>query len=292
MTTTGIATHGWPHNLAWFGQASHGNATLHRLAQQCWASRMCDGPCNFSGGADLVCDTCHFNSWLCGIERHPINDIYTYLPPSAVVLELGARYGTVSCAISHRQAKSGLRLSLEPDATAYKIHSANVRANGCAGHTLLAAASRKPLFKHPTLRATSPKPSGNFLRTENCSAGCEQRKTYSVPQLADVLSQRVGHRVQFDSLVVDCEGCFMALLEDEADFLRDPILERIFYEVDERNPKLIERVCSFGFGIARHEVDCLLPHNRPILSQVVFERRAGLGCTPLKPVGGGHCPDD
>ena len=68
-------------------------------------------------------------------------------------------------------------------------------------HSLLAAASRVPLFFHP--RATIPKAYGNHLRTTNCSkVGCEQRQTYTATELAGVLSERVGRTVKFDALVV------------------------------------------------------------------------------------------
>lgn len=176
----------------WFVKATNHNQTLLRLGRQCWASRICGGSssCRFVGG-DL----------LCGLERHSIHHIWMHLPPSATVLELGGRYGTVSCGISHRQAQSGLRLSLEPDATPFAAHQINVRTNGCAGHTLLAAASRVPLFFHP--RATIPKAYGNHLRSSNCSKiGCEQRQTYTAAELAGVLSKRVGRTVKFDALVV------------------------------------------------------------------------------------------
>ena len=94
---------------------------------------------------------------------------------------------------------------------------------------------------------------------------------------------------------VDCEGCFATLVQEEAEFLRDPHLKRIFYETDENDPSLIRDVCGMGFGIVAHEVDCLLPNShvprKNRLSQIVFERRDGLDCATL-PTVGVECPDD
>ena len=257
----------------WFELETGGNSTLQRLGQTCWADRICTGPCNFQG-ADL----------LCGLERHTLKHLWEYMPPSAVVLELGGRYGTVSCGISKRQSQSGLRLSLEPASQPFKSHMANVKANSCAGHTLLAAASKVPLYIHPGGGAGS---NGNNLRTDSCP-GCERRTTYRVRELASLLSSRVGRRVRFDSLVADCEGCFSALVRDEPEFLRDPRLKRIFYETDERDPELIRRVCAMGFGVVANQVDCLLP--RGGLSQVVFVRGVA-GCKVRSKRGVG-CPDE
>jgi precorrin-6B methylase 2 len=67
------------------------------------------------------------------LAPEPLKDVWRFVPPGSTVLEMGARYGTVSCAISRRQHNSGLRVSLEPSPSAYQILYRNTRANGCEG---------------------------------------------------------------------------------------------------------------------------------------------------------------
>jgi hypothetical protein len=75
---------------------------------------------------------------------------------------------------------------------------------------------------------------GNIPSHRNCST-CEAVRTYRASQLAEELSVHAGRRVHFDTLVVDCEGCFRRFLSEEPDFLRDQRLKYIFYEADEKS---------------------------------------------------------
>ena len=50
--------------------------------------------------------------------------------------------------------------------------------------------------------------------------------------------------LRFTALIIDCEGCLTQFMRDEGEFLREPSLECILYETDERNQTL----CPFGFA--------------------------------------------
>jgi hypothetical protein len=127
----------------WFELQNSENATLLRdnlrLVQRC-SNEMCPNshhtPCVFSG-----------NQILCGIERHTVMHLRRYLQPWAVVLEIGARFGTVSCAISKLQRQSGLRVSLEIEGRAFAALQQNTASNRCRGVQLQGAASTIPLFQ-------------------------------------------------------------------------------------------------------------------------------------------------
>jgi FkbM family methyltransferase len=79
-------------------------------------------PCRFQG-----------EGIVCGVERDTQRQIMEHLSENSVVLEVGARYGTVSCAISKQLGYSGLRVSIEPDADAFNTLNANADRNNCNG---------------------------------------------------------------------------------------------------------------------------------------------------------------
>jgi len=276
---------------AWIKVGAGHDPALQRMAQSCWMSRTCQRreACTFSG-----------KGVVCGLERHTIHHVWQHLPPSATVLELGSRFGTVSCGISMRQSQSGLRLSLEPDARAFASLTGNTRANSCNGTVLHGALSSVPLWQsHRRTPTGSERASDydNHLTATNCTGlhlsqrTCQRVNTYRPAQLAGILSEAVGRAVRFDALVVDCEGCFTSLVSAEEQWLRDPALRVVFYEADEgqRSRPLIRRMCEYGFGVVVNEIDCLLPRGGK--AQIVFERRAGLPCQ-LTPRASARCPDD
>merc|ERR1712032_562228 len=192
---------------------------------------------------------------------------------------MGARFGTVSCAISKMQRHSGLRLSLEPDPRAFQSLENNTHRNGCAGMNVNGVASRINhtwMFKwsggyasqlltkygNPD-RAKFAKIPG-LQRYAKHHPETEQQNAvtvigYSVAQLANFLSAAVGTHVIFDTLVVDCEGCFKFFMTEEKDFMKSPTLRRIVYELDERSDVMVREICAQGFGVAYDSIDYMLP---------------------------------
>jgi hypothetical protein len=208
------------------------------------------------------------------LATEPLQDVWRYVPPGSTVLEMGARYGTVSCAISRRQHNSGLRVSLEPSPSAYEILNRNTRANGCEGLNIHGVVAQRHVFNS----------SGNY---NNQMIGNVGRDSHEVPRfnisgLATLLSKRMGRPISFDTLVLDCEDCTRTLLHEEASFFADQRLKTIVYEADERSPELILHICTLGFGVVSNQLDCLYP--RWNLTQLVFVRGAGLPC-PVTPDG-------
>ena len=92
----------------------------------CWNDAMCWNGAN--------CSFVQAPGFYCGVERDTQRQLWQHMPRDAVVLEIGGRYGTVSCAIAKRQQYSGMRVTVEPDKLAFeKYLQPNVRRNGCAG---------------------------------------------------------------------------------------------------------------------------------------------------------------
>ena len=57
--------------------------------------------------------------------------VIALVPPDAVVLELGARYGTTSCALAKATANSGRVVSVEPDSRVIASLLANREMHEC-----------------------------------------------------------------------------------------------------------------------------------------------------------------
>ena len=177
------------------------------------------------------------------------------MPRGSTVLEMGARYGTVSCAISKRQHNSGLRVSLEPSPSAYEILNRNTRANGCEGLNIHGVVAQRQVFNS----------SGNYNNQMIVNVGRDSHEDlhavprYNISGLATLLSKRMGRPISFDTLVLDCENCTRTLLHEEASFFADQRLKTIVYEADERSPELILHICTLGFGVVSNQLDCLYP---------------------------------
>jgi FkbM family methyltransferase len=142
------------------------------------------------------------------IERPEQFDIVKFLPNDSRVLELGGRYGTVSCLISKVLKDPTQHLVVEPDHTvAHSLrhnrekHDASfVILNGAiTNHTIFLEEFEKTSYGN----MTTDKDTG--IPVKNLS-------------LADVYKI---YGIDFDALVVDCEGAFEKFLVEYPDILRN-----------------------------------------------------------------------
>jgi FkbM family methyltransferase len=132
---------------------------------------------------------------ICLFERTEQYIANTFIEPDNVVLELGARYGTVSCVINKRLSNPLNQVSVEPDKNVWHALQKNRERNGCSFHILQGFISDKPM----TLDKSSY--SGMGVSSPTSDIPC-----YS---LASV-EKHFG--LKFDTLVVDCEGCLETFL--------------------------------------------------------------------------------
>merc|ERR1719386_243670 len=63
----------------------------------------------------------------CHIEFNSRDMVRKWLPSNATVLEVGARYGSVSCVIAAMQHQSGKVVCVEPDVTVWDALNTNVK---------------------------------------------------------------------------------------------------------------------------------------------------------------------
>ena len=144
------------------------------------------------------------------------------------MLELGARFGTTSCAIARAQNNSGRLVSVEPDGGVHAMLLGNRRAHRCNFHVLrgtvgdvrLAHAAGTPLgyatIYRPAAAASGPEEPvgdrpgrGGGLRGGAASA--QPPPAAAVPHFRyEELERRIG--AKFDTVLVDCEGCIETAL--------------------------------------------------------------------------------
>ena len=69
-----------------------------------------------------------------------------YVSPDATVLELGARYGTVTCAISRNLTNKNNLVTVEPDSRVWAALESNLARNQCTAHIIKGVHIKAPAF--------------------------------------------------------------------------------------------------------------------------------------------------
>lgn len=148
-----------------------------------------------------------------------------YVHANSSVLELGSRYGVVSCAIARKLGNSGKQVSVEPDHKVQEANKFNQKANGCKYNLEHGAVSKEPMdsmenfisLGESTMKSSKKSGSNAFtLRTKT-------------PQLSiDGLEKK--YSLNFDTLVADCEGCVIDVLKENPELVNK--LHTVILEID------------------------------------------------------------
>lgn len=143
-----------------------------------------------------------------------------YISPDASVLELGARYGTVSCLISKILKDPTKHIAVEPDSSVISALERNKRVNGGKFSIYNGVVSKHSYdlnfidssFKHYEY--------GTYTtRSENSSI-----KNMSLNELQKM------YDIEFDTIVADCEGFFCDFVDENPDILKN--VKLLIYEQD------------------------------------------------------------
>ena len=160
-----------------------------------------------------------------------------FIRPDDVVLELGARYGTVSCIINKILNNKKNQVSVEPDKTVWKALDRNLEINGCDIILHKGFISKTSLsIKEDGYASYSVKDdSSNNL----CKTLEEIEKSYSL---------------NFDTLVADCEGFLETFLDENPKILKT--FKKIIFEADRFDvcnyPKIRKQLSENGFHAVIH----------------------------------------
>jgi FkbM family methyltransferase len=137
-----------------------------------------------------------------------------YINPTSCVLELGARYGSVSCTINKKLLNKHYQVSVEPDPLVWEALHKNLKLNNCA--------------RVNVHRGIVGKSSTTIIQ-EGYASYVVPSSTSDVSSLS-VEDLQVKYGLKFDTLVADCEG-FLETFFDEHPFMYDQ-LKMVIFEAD------------------------------------------------------------
>lgn len=155
------------------------------------------------------------------IEQFLVNK---YIEANDIVLELGARYGTVSCAINKKINNPLNQVSVEPDRRVISALKKNRDINNCKFHIVYGFISNNKL---------------SLERTDHLCQGNQNLKGYgstfvedksSIIQSYKLSEIQKNHNLEFNSLVADCEGYLEKFLLENPNLYKK--LNKIIFEED------------------------------------------------------------
>ncbi len=130
-----------------------------------------------------------------------------YIDENDKVLELGARYGTVSCLVNSKLKNKKDHYVVEPDKKVWSSLDKNKKINN-SEFTIIKGIIGK----------TNMKMEGDGYGIRSVPSDNPDIELYSIPD------------VDFNTLIVDCEGCFENFYNENKDFVKG--LNKIMYETD------------------------------------------------------------
>lgn len=149
-------------------------------------------------------------------EKEEQTLVRKYVPKNATVLELGARYGTVSCVISEVLDDPTRHVAVEPDASVIEALKINRESNRGQFHIYEGVVSR---FNY-VLKRFDPDEYGTYTEKSDQPS----LNTLSLDKL------QCKYNLKFDCIVADCEGFFPQFIE-EFPWILDQV-RVIIYEKD------------------------------------------------------------
>lgn len=164
-------------------------------------------PCDSCGCTFLNKDGIPTN---CDIEINSRNMVARYIPENASVLEVGARYGSVSCAIASKLKQSGKQVSVDADRRVWGALEKNRVSHGCNFHTVHGLLGKKDgtIMENGfgTFAASTPDFSGSYAKDSSTNSVNVPHHTLEMIQ--------TQHGLKFDAGNFDCEGCAAYVFKD------------------------------------------------------------------------------
>lgn len=148
-------------------------------------------------------------------EQHLAN---TYILENDVVLELGARFGSVSCIINSKLNNKNNHVAVEPDDRVWNALETNKVTNSCQFNIVKGFIARKKLGLTNLQCHYGGYGSTSFENNES------NIPSYTLEEISDT------YKLNFNVLVADCEG-YLEVFLDENPSLYDS-LRMIIFEAD------------------------------------------------------------
>jgi FkbM family methyltransferase len=141
-----------------------------------------------------------------------------WILPSDSVLEIGARYGIVSCLINSILEKKTAHVAIEPDDRVWAALEKNKEVNGSSFHIVKGFVSQRKLS------LTNFTSAGGFATTSI------EDPSSTIPHYSLEEIKEESGISEFTALVVDCEGCFGGFLMENLSLLDS--LRIVLFEAD------------------------------------------------------------
>ena len=133
-------------------------------------------------------------------ERDEQLDAFVFLDKNSTVLELGARYGTVSCLINRILTNKENHVAVEPELGVIDALTKNRDSQECKFHIFNGVVSKKLVDIIPGGYGTMTIPNENI------------HESSIVSMTLDRLQEK--YSLKFDVIVADCEGCICQFTEE------------------------------------------------------------------------------
>lgn len=169
-----------------------------------------------------------------------------FIKENDVVLELGARYGTSSCAINSKLKNKSNQVSVEPDDSVWNALENNKKRNNCNFHIVKGFISNKKI---------------NLSNLESGYASRYELNNNSLIPCFTLNEIKKKYNLNFDVLVADCEGYLEEFFDQNPELYNDLRLlileedckEICNYEKLELNFKKhgFKTIASHSFGTKR-----------------------------------------
>jgi FkbM family methyltransferase len=174
------------------------------------------------------------NNWTSEFEEQ--YQASKYVEPDAKVLELGARYGTVSCTVNKKLRYPKQQVVVEPDHQVWEALEKNKESNHCSFKILKGVVSRKPLIISKE---------SNGYGTNTVEASSEDTSIHS--KTLEEIESEEGY--EFDTLIADCEGFLEQFFDENPKLYKQ--LHTVLFEKDNSHTcnynKIKECLKSSGF---------------------------------------------
>ena len=137
-----------------------------------------------------------------------------YIKPNDVVLEIGARYGTVSCVISNKLLNKLNLVIVEPDSKVWDALEKNMKNNNCMSNIVKGFISNKKMSLE-----------GNGYGMTSVEDNNSTIPSYTLDQIKNKYNIQ-----KFNVLVADCEGYLETFLNENPELYKT--LDLILFEKD------------------------------------------------------------
>ena len=151
-------------------------------------------------------------------EKQEQNLAKKYIKKNDVVLELGARYGSVSCVINSKLSNKTNQVSVEPDSRVWEALEKNKKLNNCMFNIVKGFISEKKMDL-TNIESYHGGYGSTFIYNENSKI-----PSYTLDEI------KKKFNLKFNVFVADCEGCLEVFFDENPKIFKD--LRLIMFEAD------------------------------------------------------------